>query len=276
MQDSSLHFISASISRPETLVSVFCIYSFCVFRDPMPAVLLSEQGLELEQHLLGGQQPSSIGARSSLLQATLRPPDLRSVSFQALFCIMALASLLVACTVALYYLIYTELWLVFALVAPVTWLGGHLLKTLQTLIPQVCQVVVNLKSNGCKWDRCLMEALVAELRKDSASARAEAIVENGDEDDEGKSKWQLALMPLLVGAQLVLAGEEECWEVEVTLEQKDPLICGRAQEPRRSDSAHLSVHTASLGEMLRCGMDISGQTATLLGVRQQRALSLVA
>lgn len=120
-----------------------------------------------------------------------------------------------------------------------------------------------------------MEALVAELRKESASARAEAIVENGDEDDEGKSKWQVALLPLLVGAQLVLAGEEESWEVEVTLEQKDPIICGRAQEPRRSDSAHLSVHTASLGEMLRCGMDFSGETAALLCVRQQRALSLL-
>ena len=238
-------------------------------------MLHSEQGLQLEEHLLGRPLPSDSGIRSSVLQASLTPPDLRSVSCQAMFCLLALASLLVASTLITYHLIHTELWLVFALVAPVTWLGGHLFKTLQTLIPQVCQVVVSLKSNGCKWDRCLMEALVAELRKERVSCRAEVIVENGDEDDEGKSRWLVALLPLLVGAQLVLAGEDESLMVEVTLEQKDPIICGRAQEPRRSDSAYLTVHTASLVEMLRCGMDFSGQTAALLGERQQRALSLL-
>ena len=88
-------------------------------------MLHSEQGLQLEEHLLGRPLPSDSGIRSSVLQASLTPTDLRSVSCQAMFCLLALASLLVASTLITYHLIHTEPWLVFALVAPVTWLGGQ-------------------------------------------------------------------------------------------------------------------------------------------------------
>ena len=51
-----------------------------------------------------------------------------------------------------------------------------------------------------------MDALVYELRRQKASgANAEAIIETTDEDEQGTTKWQVALLPLLANARLILS-----------------------------------------------------------------------
>ena len=48
-----------------------------------------------------------------------------------------------------------------------------------------------------------MDALVYELRRQKASgANAEAIIETTDEDEQGTTKWQVALSPLVTNARL--------------------------------------------------------------------------
>lgn len=215
-------------------------------------------------------------------QASLKPSDTRSEACWALFCLGALALLCVGSVAAGIFALksdavsYAELWLLFAIAAPLTWIGGQLCKALQQLSSKACYVVVILRSNGSKWDRCLMDALVAEIRQSQAfGERAEATIESGDEDDDGKLKWQVVLLPQLAGAQLLLTRRDESWEVEVTLEHKDPQICGRAQEPRRVESGQLCARTASYTEFLCCGLDVTGRAAATLNHRQQGAQSLM-
>jgi len=53
------------------------------------------------------------------------------------------------------------------------------------------------------------------------------------------------------------------------------VICGRAQEPRRAESAKLCVQTASWCELFRCCTDVRGRLAERVFRRQQRARMLV-
>ena len=89
------------------------------------------------------------------------------------------------------------LWLVMVSMAPATWLGRELVKAVLFRYEQACFVTVKLQSTGSRWNRCLMEAFVHELRRQKAvSSVSEAIIEHWDEDEEGSAKWLATLLPI--------------------------------------------------------------------------------
>ena len=93
---------------------------------------------------------------------------------------------------------------------------------------------------------------VCELRAQKAfSVKSEAMIESSDEDDQGTTTWQVILLPLLADTQLTLSSSDrESWTMVANLQQKDPVICGRSSEPRRAETAELTIRTASFKEFL--------------------------
>ena len=94
--------------------------------------------------------------------------------------------------------------------------------------------------------------------------------EIGDDDEPGKSHWQVMLRPLVTGAKLLLlANADERWDVTVTVQTQDPVICGRNNEPRRTDTVEFRVRTATWYQFL-CSA-VHTDTASRLSSRQVQA-----
>ena len=131
-----------------------------------------QSGTELQEQLLGARERRSEGGNGLIPShgqplARLQPPNLRLSSLRALCCLGALVVLASGFLLVAHLLIkggseisYGMLWLLFAVAAPVTWLIQKFGATLLSLRDQACVVVVGLRNTGCKWDRCLMEALL--------------------------------------------------------------------------------------------------------------------
>ena len=259
------------------------------------------QGSELQTQLLPETQeltsPDGLTAlemellEARLPRARLKPTHLRRASLEAQACALLLLALAVCVALLLWMMLarsssinYSVTWFTFALIAPVTWFGRELAKAAMLRDEKARFVTVKLQTTGSRWDRCLMEALIHELRKQKALSNvSEAVTETGDEDEEGRTKWQVSLVPLLIGTKLHITNGigqgnalEESWEVIVNLQQKDPVVCGRAQEPRRSEVAQLKICIAKLFEFLCCGLDCTGRVSLRLLQRQDHARSMLA
>ena len=228
---------------------------------------------------------AAMGTEPGLPQARLQPANLRRASLEMQAATLALSGLVIGAAELVRRVLssgsqasYGVLWFGFALMAPATWVAKELSTGIMARREQACFVTVKLQSAGSRWDRCLMEALVHELRKQKAvSSISEAVTEYGDEDEEGEAKWQVSLLPWLRGTKLhISSASGEGWEATVDLQQKDPVICGRAQEPRRAELATLRVCSASSCEFLCCGLDVGGRIAARMCSRQQHVRSTLA
>ena len=195
---------------------------------------------------------------------------------RALSCLAALAVVVGGLCTAVCMLLgrvgsvpYNEAWLFFFLSAPATWVGGSVGRRFLDLREQACFLVVTLKNIGSKWDRSLTDAVLWELRiKGTSSPRTEAVVEITDDDAAGE--WQVVLRPLVNNIGFALrAGVHQRWAVAVTVEMQNPVICGRNNEPRRTETIEFRIRTATLAEFLASALH--PETDARLSARQVHA-----